>query len=210
MLFFIDIGLQALNRLAIRKFGIYRKNGTPLLRIQYSENESLNAAGAVAKNIFLGQKVVTKEVSYMATSALPTKPVENGSFKNDSRINNPDVINLQIQIKAFEYELGNYIAILEKAKNGIEIFDIITPQRTAFDVALKSYDYINNQNRNTLTFNLEFQQIRITKLIYNSVQNPKNKNNANTKNRSNAQPTKVSEEKKKSLFIKGANKVGIK
>lgn len=171
----------------VRRFGIFNSNtGLPLINF-YD---------------IIFSKTVAKEINISLKSNLPTKPVENGSFINDSRINEPTTIAFTVFIKAYEFELGNIIDSLEKAKSGVDLYNVVVPSKTYINMALKSFEYSYNSTKNFLQIPLEFQEVIIVKPQYATIENPKNTNNITTKNSGKSQTEKVKESKKESIIFK--------
>ncbi|MGL4897994.1 MAG: phage baseplate protein [Cetobacterium sp.] len=188
MLLFISSNIyEILYKNLVRKFGIfYMKNGLGLVDFV---------------DIVISKRIV-KEVDVTSNSNLPSKPVENGGFINDSRFNEPSTINFVIMIKAYEFEIGNIIEKIDQAKKGIDLFNIVIPSRSYQNMALKAYSYSYNATKNFLTVPLEFIEIVITVPKYSIIDIPKNPINENTNNGGRVQAENVTEEQKKSLAVK--------
>jgi hypothetical protein len=146
-----------------------------LLRVPYLQG-ILQAAKAEVWGVFnkASESVIVAnvfmELSQSSASKIARFYVEDGTFANYNKVQEPDETTIVMVKTGTAAELGQYISEVEALKRSTELFDIVTPERILKDVNLETYDYARRRDDgvNLITFNMNFIEIREVALTYSN------------------------------------------
>lgn len=136
----------------------------------------LQAAQAEVWGIFTkgGEQVIVPDVfndlSHSAQTKVARFYVEEGTFANYNKVEEAEETTV-VLIKTGTYEqLTEYLEEVRAIKSSIELYDIVTPERSITDVNLESFDYTRTRSggTNMITFNLHFVEIREVAIAYST------------------------------------------
>ena len=136
----------------------------------------LQAASAEKWGVFNkgGDQVIVSEsfseLSFNGPAKIARFYVEKGTFANYNKVIDPDETTVVLIKTGTYYELGTYIDEVEKLRQSVELYDIVTPERSLTNVNLESFDYSRRRSEgvNLIQFNLHFIEIREVELAYST------------------------------------------
>lgn len=116
------------------------------------------------------EATVFEEMSRDATSKIARFFVEEGTFANYNKVQEPDETSIIMIKTGTAAELGVYMSEVEALKRSVDLFDIVTPERSLTDVNLESYNYARRRadGVNMITFNMSFVEVRQVALAYSN------------------------------------------
>ena len=183
--------------------------------LQLGDAKFLN--GSVYGSWKLYKSGTTKEIAsfdsflgydYSDDMEVPSYPVEEGSFTNYNKIADPAVVKITAIKTGFPVELRNTLEAIEKAKESLDLYDIVLPFKTYIGYNLKSLNHAirEGDSVNMLVCELTFIEIKQTSLGYKttsfSSKKVSNGNYADTKDSGRKQTDSSEEATKKKSYLK--------
>lgn len=113
---------------------------------------------------------VFSELSRSAPSKIARFYVEEGTFANYNKVVDPDEVTV-VLVKTGTYgQLNVYLEEIETLRKSIDLYDVVTPEKTLTNVNLESFDYSRTKQNgvNLIQFNLHFVEIREVALAYST------------------------------------------
>lgn len=130
-----------------------------------------SAPASQAYGIFLheggGQVLVADSIinlDYQNDSRMPTYPQMSGGFQTYSKVNTPFDIRIRLTKMGTVAERGAFLAEVEAAAKGLDLYDIVTPEKTYLAVNIEKIAHVHNAQSGAtkMTIDLVFLEIRNT------------------------------------------------
>lgn len=101
-------------------------------------------------------------VDFQRQWAIASYPMEQGAFQNYNKVQFPFENRVQLTKGGSVKEKQQFLNIIESMAASLDLFDIVTPERTYYNVNVEniSYDRSSASGAGLLTINLDFQEIR--------------------------------------------------
>ena len=142
-----------------------------------------SAPASQAYGIFLhdgGGRVLVADsiinLDYQNDSRMPTYPQMSGGFQTYNKVNTPFDIRIRLTKMGTAAERGAFLAEVEAAAKGLDLYDIVTPEKTYLAVNIAKIAHVHNAQSGAtkMTIDLVFLEIRntVTALFTDSAAKP--------------------------------------
>ncbi len=117
-----------------------------VLRVPYLQG-ILQAASSEKWGLYDKQGLLALEpttvvdINRSSSSKIARFPVESGSYANYNKVQESDEVIITM-IKSGTYsELSDFISRLESIKKDLNLYDVVTPEKTILNINVESFDY---------------------------------------------------------------------
>lgn len=119
------------------------------------------------------------EQDIMTDSAISDYIIETGSFATYNKVQMPNVFSIRLTKDGSEFERGEFLDWLESSKNGLDVFDVLCPEKTYSSATLKAYRVSRSAQSGAARIIADciFKEVREKPADYSStrITNPENK-----------------------------------
>jgi hypothetical protein len=118
-----------------------------------------NAGGSFA---IIPDNIVS--VGYQRQWAIASYPMEEGAFQSYNKVQFPFANKVQMSKGGTVEDKQSFLDALESISGSLDLFDIVTPEKTYFNVNIAGINYDRDavSGAGLLMVNLDFQEIRLT------------------------------------------------
>lgn len=86
-------------------------------------------------------------VDYSNGSKVSNYPVENGAFASYNKVANPYDVKITMTCGGSEFLRSNFINALDDAADSIDLYNIMTPEKSYFDANIERVDWMRSQSK---------------------------------------------------------------
>jgi hypothetical protein len=124
------------------------------------------------------------DFDYRNESRISSFPVQNGSFANYNKVNNPYESRVKMVIGQTKERRQAFLTAVDKAAKSLDLYNIVTPERTFINANIQGYNYRREAYNGAylLIVELELIEIRQVALKYSKVNQEQNKNQKDVSN----------------------------
>lgn len=118
---------------------------------------------------------------FSSSSTLPSYPIQNGSFRNYNKVNNPNNLRVSIAVSGNKSVLKTAIELLSKYNEGTQLVDVVTPFKTfiSYNLTNMNYELKSGEAVSRLTIEFDIYEIRQSTVAFSNVSSPNFSNNVN-------------------------------
>lgn len=128
------------------RWGVFDASGLPMLDVNGRQ----------------GLIVSVNSADMRGESRVADFPVERGSFVSYNKVEFPDLVDVSLCVTGSETDRTYVLGEIEKARQGVTLWQIVMPEVRFADCTLERYDFSRRASRGAtmLTVNLCFKKIR--------------------------------------------------